>query len=216
VSQTTPTVDKQPETTSHNIFARVYELLNSGLAESNFMVPLRREMVGKAHGLVLEIGAGTGLNFSFYQPGQVERVEAIEPDTAMLRFAQERMNTAHVPITLTQVAVEALPFADETFDSAVATLVFCSVNDPARGFREIMRVLKPGGTLLLVEHVRSQGAVAARVQDALVPVTKLLAGNCHWNRDTAHTVAEVGFQVTFKRDIRSLLMPMILLEATRS
>ena len=98
----------------------------------------------------------------------------------------------------------------------MATLVFCSVNDPARGFREIMRELKPGGTLVLVEHVRSQGAVAALVQDALVPVTKLLAGNCHWNRDTAHTVAEVGFQVTFKRDIRSLLMPMILLEATRS
>jgi len=216
VSQTTPTEDKKPGTTSHNIFARVYELLNSGLAESNFMVPLRREMVGKAHGLVLEIGAGTGLNFSFYQPGQVERVEAIEPDTAMLRYARERMNTAQVPITLTQAVVEALPFADGTFDSAVATLVFCSVNDPVRGFHEIMRVLKPGGTLLLVEHVRSQGAIAARVQDALAPVTKLLAGNCHWNRDTAYTVAEVGFQVTFKRNIHSQLMPMILLEANRS
>jgi ubiquinone/menaquinone biosynthesis C-methylase UbiE len=216
VSQSTPTTDTKPGTTSHNIFARTYELFNGSLAESNFMVPLRREIVGKAGGLVLEVGAGTGLNFSFYQPGQVERVEAIEPDAAMLRYARERLNTARVPITLTQVAVEALPFANETFDSAVTTLVFCSVTDPVRGFREIMRVLKPGGTLLLVEHVRSQGAIAGLVQDALVPVTKLLAGNCHWNRDTAHTVAEVGFQVTFKRDIHSLLMPMVLLEARRS
>jgi ubiquinone/menaquinone biosynthesis C-methylase UbiE len=207
--------DTRPGTTSHNIFARVYEQLNSGLAESNFMVPLRREMVGKASGLVLEIGAGTGLNFSFYRPEQVERVEAIEPDTAMLRYAQERLKTAQVPITLTQVPVEALPFPDETFDSAVATLVFCSVSDPARGFHEIMRVLKPDGIMLLVEHVRSRGAITSRLQDALVPFTKLFAGNCHWNRDTARTVSEVGFEVTFKRDIHSSLMPMILLEAKR-
>jgi len=207
--------DAKPGTTSHNIFARVYEKLNSGLAESDFMFPLRREMIGKASGLVLEIGAGTGLNFSFYKSGQVERVEAIEPDTAMLRYAHKRLETAQVPITLTQVPVEALPFPDETFDSAVATLVFCSVSDPVRGFRETMRVLKPGGTLLLVEHVRSRGAISSHVQDALVPLTKLLAGNCHWNRDTARTVAEVGFQVTFKRDIHSQLMPMILLEAKR-
>ncbi len=180
------------------------------------MTPLRREMVGKASGLVLEIGAGTGLNFAFYPPEQVERVEATEPDTAMLRYARERLNAAKVPITLTQAAAEALPFADATFDSVVATLVFCSVTSPVGGFREIMRVLKPGGMLLLVEHVRSQGAIAGRVQDLLVPFTKLLAGNCHWNRDTARTVADAGFQITFKRDIHSSLMPMILLEATRS
>jgi ubiquinone/menaquinone biosynthesis C-methylase UbiE len=216
VSQSPPATDTQSATTSHNIFARVYELLNSSLAESNFMIPLRREMVGKAHGLVLEIGAGTGFNFPYYQPGQVERVEAIDPDTAMLRYARKRLKTARVPIMLTQAAVETLPFADETFDSAVATLVFCSVTNPLHGFREAMRVLKPGGTLLLVEHVRSQGAIAARVQDALVPLTKRLSGNCHWNRATAHTVAEAGFQITFKRDIHSPLMPMILLEATRS
>ena len=119
MGQSTPASEKRLGLTSHNIFARVYERLSSGLAESNFMAPLRREMVGKASGLVLEIGAGTGLNFAFYQPGQVERVEATEPDTAMLRYARERLNTAKVPITLTQAAAEALPFADATFDSVV-------------------------------------------------------------------------------------------------
>lgn len=179
------------------------------------MVPLRGEAIGKAHGLVLEVGAGNGLNFSLYEPGRVERVEAIEPDTAMLRYARERLKTARVPITLTLVGVEALPFADETFDCAVATLVFCSVADPVGGLREIMRVLKPGGSLLLVEHVRSDRAIAGRVQDALVPLTKRLLGNCHWNRDTARTVADAGFQVTFRRTIEGLLMPMIVVEARR-
>jgi len=180
------------------------------------MEPLRKEIIGQAQGLVLEIGAGNGLNFAFYDPAQVQRVEAIEPDTAMLRYARERVKTARVPITLTQVPVEALPFADETFDSAVATLVLCSVTDPARGLSEIRRVLKPGGTLLLVEHVRAQGAIASRVQDIITPVNKLIAGNCHWNRDTGRTVAGAGFAIQDRRDLGGVLLPMIMLRACRS
>src|SRR5438128_4801809 len=144
MSQTTPDNAQKRGITSHRLFAAYYERVSHSRAERNFMEPLRKEIAGQASGVVLEIGAGNGLNFSFYQPGQVERVEAIEPDTAMLRYARERLNTARVPITLTQAAVEALPFANETFDSAVATLVFCSVTDTVRGFSEIMRVLKPG------------------------------------------------------------------------
>jgi len=215
MSQITPTEDKQSGTTSHKFFAAYYERLSRNESERNFMEPLRKEIVGQARGVVLEIGAGNGLNFAFYEPEQVERVEAIEPDTAMLRYARERMTTAQVPITLTQAPVEALPFADETFDSVLATLVFCSVTDPKRGLQEIKRVLKPGSTLLLLEHVRAQGAIAARVQDALVPVTKHLAGNCHWNRDTARTVVDAGFQVTYKRDLGGVLVPMIMLQAIR-
>ncbi len=82
--------------------------------------------------------------------------------------ARRHLGSAPVPITLTDAAVEALPFPDAQFDSVVATLVFCSVGEPMLGLREIWRVLKPGGMLLLVEHVRAQGKVAAWVQDALV------------------------------------------------
>jgi ubiquinone/menaquinone biosynthesis C-methylase UbiE len=180
------------------------------------MEPLRKEIIGQAQGLVLEIGAGNGLNFAFYDPAQVQRVEAIEPDTAMLRYARERVKTARVPITLTQVPVEALPFADEIFDSAVATLVFCSVTDPAHGLSEIRRVLKPGGTLLLVEHVRAEGAIASRIQDIITPLTKLMAGNCHWNRNTGRTVADAGFAIQDRRDLEGVLQPMIILRACRS
>ncbi|HXL37270.1 MAG TPA: class I SAM-dependent methyltransferase, partial [Ktedonobacteraceae bacterium] len=128
MSQITPAeTTEQANTTNHSLFAAMYERLSRSGPEHNFMEPLRKEVIGQAQGVVLEIGAGTGLNFAFYNPEQVERVEAVEPDKAMLRYARERLKTARVPITLTQTPVETLPFANETFDSAVATLVFCSV-----------------------------------------------------------------------------------------
>jgi len=184
------------------------------------MEPLRKEIIGQANGVVLEIGAGNGLNFAFYNPEQVERVEAVEPDSAMLRYARERLNTARVPITLTQAPVEALPFADETFDSAVATLVFCSVTDPIRGLSEIRRVLKPGCILLLIEHVRANGAFARQLQNIITPVTKRVAGNCHWNRDTARSVINADFEIEDRRDLSAImqpaaLQPMIVLRARR-
>ncbi len=140
--------------------------------------PLRREIVGQAQGVVLEVGAGGGQNFPFYDPTSVVR-----PD-------------AH-------------------FDSVVVTLVFCSVRDPERGLREIWRVLKPGGTLLLLEHVRAHGSIAAWVQDALVPVTTRCMGNCHWNRDTQQAVLETGYQATQVRQLGGGLQPMLSLSAIR-
>ncbi|HLQ30218.1 MAG TPA: class I SAM-dependent methyltransferase [Ktedonobacteraceae bacterium] len=210
-----PSSTQKPHTTNHSLFARFYELLSRGVSESSYMEPLRQETAGEARGLVLEVGAGNGLNFSFYDPARVARVEAIEPDTAMLRYARRRVEAARVPIKLTQAAAEDLPFAGEMFDSVVATLVFCSVSDPLRGLREIMRVLKPGGSLFMVDHVRSQGAIASRVQDIVTPITRLVSGNCHWNRDTARSVAEAGFQIKQKRDLSGVLLPMIVLQATR-
>ena len=204
---------QKPATTHHRLFAAYYERTSRGRTERNYMAPYRKEIAGQASGIVLEIGAGNGLNFAYYDPGRVERVEAIEPDTAMLRYARARAEAAPVPITLTQAPAESLPFADGTFDCALATLVFCSVNDPAASLREIRRVLKPGGRLLLVEHVRSQGAVTSRIQYMFVPFTTRLAGNCHWNRDTEATLAEAGFQIEYRRKLGGGLVPMIMLRA---
>jgi ubiquinone/menaquinone biosynthesis C-methylase UbiE len=95
---------------------------------------------------VLEVGAGGGQNFPFYDPTRVVRVEAVEPDAAMLVAAGRSLVEAPVPIRLSRAPAEALPFPDACFDSAVVTLVFCSVRDPQRGLREIWRVLKPGAS----------------------------------------------------------------------
>jgi ubiquinone/menaquinone biosynthesis C-methylase UbiE len=200
--------------TNHRFFARIYERLSRGSAESSFMNPLRQETAGQARGLVLEIGPGNGLNFSFYDPTQVERVEAVEPDTSMLSYARQRLESARVPINLVQAAAENLPFAAATFDTVVATLVFCSVTDPERGLQEIRRVLKPGGTLYMVEHVRSSKPWAARVQDIITPVIRRVSGNCHWNRDTARKIAEAGLHITSQRNLSGILVPMVVLQAT--
>lgn len=215
MNQTTPTDRGRPGATSHRLFAAYYERTSRSGFERSYMIPLRKEIIGQASGIVLEIGAGNGLNFAYYDPEQVERLDAIEPDTAMLRYARERAAGAPVPVTLTQAPVESLPFADETFDCAVATLVFCSVSDPAGGLREIRRVLKPGGKLLLIEHVRSRGAISGRLQDMLVPLTTRLAGNCHWNRNTERTVADAGFQIEYRRDLEGWMVPMVMLRAIR-
>ncbi|MBE3558928.1 MAG: class I SAM-dependent methyltransferase [Ktedonobacteraceae bacterium] len=198
-------------------FAAFYEWMTNRPAARRFIDPLRQEIAGQARGIVLEVGAGGGQNFPFYQPAQVERVEAVEPDEAMLAYAERRLSTARVPVHLMQAAAEVLPFPDAHFDSVLVTLVFCSVSDPQRGLREIWRVLKPGGALLLLEHVRAQGKLTARIQDMLVPLTTrcFCLGNCHWNRDTLRTVRETGFEVSRVQQVRGGLQPVLSIAANR-
>jgi ubiquinone/menaquinone biosynthesis C-methylase UbiE len=204
------------EEISHPRFAAFYNRLMAWSLVRQAFEPLRRETAGQAHGLVLEVGAGGGQNFPFYDQSRVVRVEAVEPDETMLVEARLRLADAPVPIHLSRAPVEALPFPDAHFDSAVVTLVFCSVRDPERGLREIWRVLKPGGLLLLLEHVRAQGKIAAGIQDALVPLSIRCMGNCHWNRATKQTVLETGFEITQARQVSGGLQPMLLLHAIRN
>lgn len=200
---------------NHRVFALLWEhVISRGLRP--MMDPLRAEIASQARGVVLEVGAGNGLNFALYDPEQVQRVEATEPNAHMLRHAQARATVAPVPVTLTQAPAEALPFPDATFDSALATLVFCSADDPERGLREVYRTLKPGGTLLLVEHVRSDGSTSARVQDAITPICARLASNCHPNRETARTVERAGFHIEALRRLPNGLEPIIVLRASRA
>jgi ubiquinone/menaquinone biosynthesis C-methylase UbiE len=201
---------------SHPVAARVYDWMAGLGPMRRFLEPLRRDVVERAQGMVIEVGAGSGLNFAYYDPERVARVVAVEPDAAMLRLARGRAARARAPIELVRAPVEALPFPDARFDSAVATLVFCSVFDPLHGLREVRRVLKPGGILLLVEHVRASSALAARVQDLLVPVTTRLFGNCHWNRDAESTLRHAGFAIDSYRLEGGGLQPIIVVQAMPS
>ena len=206
-------------------FARAFARMSNSEPGRQTFERLRRQTAGRARGVTLEVGAGGGPNFAYYDPALVERVEATEPDTNMLRYAREQAAQARVPVTLTQAPAEALPFADETFDTAVVTLVFCSVVDPARSMRELARTLKPGGRLLMAEHVRSERGALAMMQAAVVPITRRAAANCHWNRDTASVVRQSGLteiSVTRLRypsawysALEDGLLPLLLIEARK-
>lgn len=150
----------------------------------------REWTVRAARGRVLEIGVGTGLNLPHYRTAN--SIAAIDPDAESLQRARARRNAL---ISLHQARAEELPFADESFDSVVGTLTFCSIGDPARALNEARRVLKPGGMFRLVEHVRVENRWIAGAQDAVTPLWKSIAGNCHLNRDTRAAVARAGFHI---------------------
>lgn len=154
----------------------------------------RQWAVSAAQGHVLELGVGTGLNLPHY--AVADSVTAIDPDGASLRRAFSRLNRSHKAMSLQQARAEELPFSNGTFDSVVGTLVFCTIPDPERALAEVRRVLKPGGTLRLIEHVRVGNPLIAGAQDAVTPLWSQVAGGCHLNRDTLALVERSGFHVT--------------------
>jgi ubiquinone/menaquinone biosynthesis C-methylase UbiE len=155
----------------------------------------RARAADAARGRVLEVGAGTGLNFRHYAPG-VELC-AIEPSPAMRRRAEERARDPRVQakIRLQDGDVQALPFGDEELDAVVTTFVLCSVRDLMGAARELRRVLRPGGVLSLVEHRRSPQPSLARWQRRVEPLWRRLFGGCHLTRDVRVALSEAGFDV---------------------
>ncbi len=151
----------------------------------------RRELLDGVGGRVVEVGAGTGATFAHY-PSTVTEVVAVEPEPYLRARASEAAADAPVPVTVVGAVAEALPFADATFDAAVASLVLCSVGDPARALAELHRVLRPGGELRFYEHVRGAGGLA-RMQRALDVVWPHVAGGCHLARDTPAAIERAGF-----------------------
>ncbi|HEX5360319.1 MAG TPA: class I SAM-dependent methyltransferase [Fluviicoccus sp.] len=157
--------------------------------------PQRKEVIGAAHGRVLEIGIGTGANLPYYGT-QVTEIVGIEPDAAMLDRArrQAALLGLKTPLTLAVGDAQALDFADESFDTVLMCLVLCTIPDPLKALQEARRVLKPDGQVIFLEHVRSADAVIARWQDRLTPAWKVLGCGCHLNRDTAATFKEAGLR----------------------
>jgi ubiquinone/menaquinone biosynthesis C-methylase UbiE len=153
---------------------------------------MRAELLAGATGRTVELGAGTGVNLDLY-PEAVGELVLIEPGPHMAKRLRARVGESARVATVVEAPAERLPFEPASFDTAVATLVLCTVPDPAAAVAELTRVLKPGGKLLFVEHVRSQDPAGAVWQDRLEQPWRFFADGCHCNRDTLATLATSGF-----------------------
>ncbi|MCF2526161.1 class I SAM-dependent methyltransferase [Yinghuangia soli] len=174
----------------HWIFAAFYRRLCDVTDRAGF-AKVRASLLADATGDVLEIGAGTGGNLPHYV--HADRVFLVEPDPAMRKTLAAKVARAAVPAEIASGSAEQTPYADDRFDTVVATLVFCTVDDLDRAAAEAKRVLKPGGTLLFVEHVGAGEPKARRTQERVEPAWKRLFGGCHLTRDPVAALERAGF-----------------------
>jgi ubiquinone/menaquinone biosynthesis C-methylase UbiE len=168
------------------VFAAMYDRSLRATEEAG-LTQMRRELLAGAGGRVLEIGAGTGANLDLYPDG-VDELVLLEPDPHMAKRLRAKLAETGRAVTVIEAPAERVPCEDASFDTAVATLVLCTVPDPAAALAEAARVLKPGGRLLFVEHVRSRHPGLARWQDRLEKPWRFLGDGCHCNRDTVATI----------------------------
>jgi ubiquinone/menaquinone biosynthesis C-methylase UbiE len=145
-------------------------------------------------GEVVEIGFGSGLNVPFY-PGAVTRVAAVEPADVGWKLARKRLAETSTPVERSGLDGQSLPFADDSFDSALSTWTMCTIPDIDAALRELRRVLRPGGTLHFVEHGLAPDEDVRRWQNRLNPIQNRLFGGCNLNRPTVELMRGAGFEI---------------------
>lgn len=170
----------------------LYDMIMS-LMNQTSLFNQRKNIIAKAKNNTLEIGSGTGINFPLYK--KATTVHAIELDPSMLKRSITRKNKASIPITLHEANAENLPFPNDTFDTVVSTLVFCTIKRPAKALEEIKRVVKKDGLILFFEHVQMKQPFLAKIQNLLTPIWQRMADGCHLNRNTLQLIEREGFQI---------------------
>ncbi len=192
----------------YDLFAPLYDALE-GLIERR-IIAWRKLLWSKIEGSsVLEVGVGTGRNFPFYPPGV--QVTAVDIAENMLKRSRKKAEKQAVKVKLELMDVQDLHFQDSSFDSVVASLVFCSVTDPVQGLKEVKRVCKPGGKVVLLEHVLSRNRVAAFFMNMFNPLTSAMDSE-NINRRTEENVAKSGLLV---ESVTRLAGIVVLIEARK-
>lgn len=167
-------------------FAALYDRAFTATEDAGLRA-MRREVLAEARGRTIDLGAGTGANLGLY-PDAVTELVLAEPDPHMLKQLRVKAGESGVDAELSDASAESLPFAESSFDTAIFTLVLCTVPHPDRALAEVARVLKPGGKLLFLEHVRAEDAGLARWQDRLEGPWRFIGDGCHCNRDTVAAI----------------------------
>lgn len=155
----------------------------------------REKVVPKAHGRVLEIGVGSGLNLAHYDMSRIEALIGLDPSPDLRRLAERRAREAKVEVEWLGLKAEQIPLDDASIDSIVVTYTLCTISDTAAALSEMRRVLKPGGDLYFSEHGRAPNEAVARMQDRVTPFWKKLAGGCTLNRDIPALLRDSQFEL---------------------
>lgn len=202
------------------LFARIYTALVPRM-DAGGLAELRDELLADLTGSVVEVGCGNGMNFRHY-PDTVSKVHAVEPEPHLRALAVDAAGSATVDINVTGGTGDALPLEDESVDAAVLCMVLCSVPDPESAVAELRRVVRPGGTLVFLEHCASRRPAIARFQKvADATLWPLVAGGCHLGRDTLAALRSGGFVVETVRTperpggIGEMVAPHIIGRASR-
>jgi SAM-dependent methyltransferase len=161
---------------------------------SKRLTPYRARVIGAAEGRVLEVGAGSGLNFALYRPAARE-ILALEPDPALLAMAERNAGRAMRPIQFLEASAQQIPLSDKSVDTVVTTWTLCTIPDAAEAVREMRRVLRPSGHLLFVEHGLAPEAYVQTWQNRLTPIWQCVSGGCHLNRPILDIIGKGGFKV---------------------
>jgi len=157
--------------------------------------PYRERVVSQAHGRVLEIGIGSGLNLPLYG-SRVDTILGLDPAARLIAMAQDAANRSKIPVTLITGSAQAIPIDRGSIDTLVTTWTLCSVADAGAALQEMRRVLKPDGHLLFVEHGRAPEENVRKWQNRLTPVWKRIGGGCHLNRPIRALIEGAGFRIT--------------------
>ena len=186
----------------YNRLAPLYDLFIER-APRNWWELLWSKAEGKR---ILEVGVGTGKSFPFYPSGA--EITAIDFSTKMLSRACAKATKHNVKVRLLEMDIQRLEFADNTFDTVAACFIFCSVPYPVRGLMEVKRVCKPGGKVVLLEHVLSENRVAAWLMNLINPVGFWLIGD-NINRETVRDVVDSGLTVEHVTDLAAGIFKLI-------
>jgi ubiquinone/menaquinone biosynthesis C-methylase UbiE len=174
---------------------RVYPHFVSALGNPKPIDDIRRHIVPLAHGEVLEIGVGSGVNFAYYDPGKVCKVFALEPNPGMLRRAAKGRRRIKVDVEFLDLPGERIPLGDCTVDTVVSTFTMCTIPGVAEALRGVARVLKPGGQLIFLEHGLAPDPPVRRWQMRIEPFFKWAFEGCHVTRHIPSLITTCGFNI---------------------
>ena len=178
------------------------------VARNHTLEGLRSALFSQTRGSVLELGVGTGATFRHY-PQTLSSLTALDVSSTMLHEAQILALSLPFPVRLKQCDFQTLPFADQSFDTVVSSLALCGIPDPARLFADVRRVLKPGGQLLALEHVRPPNSLLGTASDLIDPLFDQVIG-CHPNRPTPALLQAAGFEVRLQdRRLAGIVVSLI-------